>query len=236
MNNLKDYNAQIEVQNQNNLRELEVDYINDKIAQLPMYLEEKKKEITDELIKFKEEHTIPFAWDKAGEPTSYGVELKPLVIQNYFFKSINPISSAIPEYNAEKLGLVFDYYNYILTEINDKIGNYPSSLITFCKLAGISTSTLRQYKNSADINMRNVVEKIYDQVSDENVTLSQMGRVKERSTIFKMKSQNDVTETVTPNVNINYTEIVDTTKVNDRINKYKSFIDKKNKGKIIDEQ
>ena len=65
---------------------------------------------------------------------------------------------------------------------------------------------------------------------------SQMGRVKERSTIFKMKSQNDVTEAATPNVNINYTEIVDTTKVNDRINKYKSFIDKKNKGKIIDEQ
>ena len=27
---------------------------------------------------------------------------------------------------------------------------------------------------------------------------------------------------ITPNVNINYTEIVDTTKVNDRINKYKS--------------
>ena len=34
MNNVKDYNTQIEVQNQNNLRELEIDYINDKIAQL----------------------------------------------------------------------------------------------------------------------------------------------------------------------------------------------------------
>ena len=55
--------------------------------------------------------------------------------------------------------------------------------------------------------------------------------VKERSTIFRLKSQNEVTEAVTPNVNINYTEVVDKTAVSNRIAKYKQFIDKKGKGK-----
>ena len=76
--------------------------------------------------------------------------------------------------------------------------------------------------------MRNVVEKIYDQIGDDNITMSQMGIVKERSTMFKLKSQNEVTEKPTPNININYTEVVDKSIANERINKYKNFLDVKN--------
>lgn len=225
---VKENNLEIEKQNQIQLRELEAEYISSKINELPAYIEEQKNEITKELIDYaaRNEYTLT---DRLGNVVGTAVRLKPIVITNYFFKPVCPITSKIPEYNAEKLGIVFDYYLYIIAEINDKIGNFPSSLTTFCKLAGITMSTLRSYKNSSDIDMRNLVEKIYDQVSDENVTLSQMGMVRERSTIFKMKSQNEVTETVTPNVNLNFTEIVDTTVVNDRINKYKNFLNNKNK-------
>lgn len=226
MNKLKEDNLEVQIQNQNDLRELEVEYITNKIGELPQYIEEQKKQITKDLIEYSKSHTVEKT-DRYGNVIEY-TKMNPLVITNYFFKSINPISSQIPEYNAEKLGIVFDYYCYIIMEINDKVGNFPSSLTTFCKLAGITLNTLRNYKNSPDIHMRNIVEKIYDQVSDENVTMSQLAMVKERSTIFKMKSQNDVTEAVKPNVNINYTEIVDTTAVNNRLNKYKAFLDKKN--------
>lgn len=227
MSKTKQDNLEIQLENQNNLRALEAEYIVDKIDKLPKYIEEEKEKITNELIKYANTHKIEKT-DRYGNVVGEYIKMNPLVITNYFFKSINPISSQIPEYNAEKLGIVFDYYCYIIMEINERVGNFPSSLTTFCKLAGITMSTLRNYKNSPDINMRNLVEKIYDQVSDENVTLSQLDMVKERSTIFKMKSQNEVTEKVTPNVNINYTEIVDTAAVNNRINKYKAFLDKKN--------
>ena len=77
--------------------------------------------------------------------------------------------------------------------------------------------------------MRVIAEKIYDQIGDENVTMSQLGIVKERSTIFKMKSQNEMVEKQQPNVNINITEKPDLEKIEARLNKYRQFANKKNK-------
>lgn len=230
MKKLAEDNLIIQKDNQNKLRELESEYISSKFELLPQYVEEQKKQIVKEIVEYANTHKET-VYDRNGNPLYDKVRMNPLVISNYFFKSVCPISSQIPEYNAEKLGIVFDYYMYVVAEINDKFGNYPSSLTSFCKLAGITTNTLRNYKNSPDIHMRNLVDKIYDQIGDENITMSQMGIVKERSTIFKMKAQNEITEKVTPNVNINYTEIVDTTAAKARIDKYKSFIDVKRRNK-----
>lgn len=181
------------------------------------------------MIQYANEHTVPCEWDKEGNPTSYKVKINPLVITNYFFKSITPITSQEPIYNAEKLGMVFDYYCDILANVNDKIGDFPSSLTSFCKLAGITLNTLRQYKNSTDYNMRVVAEKIYDQIGDENITMSQMGIVKERTTMFKMKSQNELVEKQQPNININITEKPDMERIEERIGKYKQFASKKDR-------
>ena len=55
-----------------------------------------------------------------------------------------------------------------------------------------------------------------------------MGIVRERSTIFKMKSQNELVEKAQPNVNISVKAIdVDLDKINERLNKYKQFATKK---------
>ena len=220
-------NLEVQLNNQGDVREVELQYINSELEKMNENIEEQKEKITEELIKFAESHKIK-KYDRFGNVINEVVEVKPIVISSYFFKSITPIEGVMPTYNAERLGLVFNYYLYILAEINDKIGNYPPSLTNFCKLAGITLSTLRNYRNSSDIHMRNVVEKIYDQIGDDNITMSQMGIVKERSTMFKLKSQNEVTEKPTPNININYTEVVDKSIANERINKYKNFLDVKN--------
>ena len=57
--------------------------------------------------------------------------------------------------------------------------------------------------------------------------MSQMGVVKERSTIFKMKSQNEIVEKAQPNININITEKPDMERIEERIGKYKKFAGKK---------
>ena len=223
----KENNAIIKKQNQNDLRQLEQDFVDAKIEQMQDYIENRKQEITKQLVEFGESHRQPTKWDKDGIPIEYGVMLKPVVINNYFFKSICPIGSVEPMYNAEKLSLVFDYYNYILAEINDKLGDYPSSLTSFCKLSGITTNTLRNYRASDDLNMRIIVDKIYDQVGDDNITMGQLGITKERTTMFKLRSQNEITEAERPSVNINITEKVDTKAIEDRISKYSKLIDKK---------
>ena len=174
----------IERAKQQDLRELEKDYVEHKIEVMFDSIEEKKQELVADMVKYAEEHTRPVKWNKDGIPLGEKIEINPVVINNYFFKSIVPITSQEPMYNAEKLGMVFDYYCEILAEINDKIGSFPSSLTSFCKLAGITLATLRNYRNSSDYGLRLVAEKIYDQIGDENLTMSQMGVVRERSTLF----------------------------------------------------
>lgn len=229
MTTIKEKNKEIVNKNKNNLRELEQFYTSNKVDTMLKTIEEKKQELVEDMIQYANEHTVPCEWDKEGNPTSYKVKINPLVITNYFFKSITPITSQEPIYNAEKLGMVFDYYCDILANVNDKIGDFPSSLTSFCKLAGITLNTLRQYKNSTDYNMRVVAEKIYDQIGDENITMSQMGIVKERTTMFKMKSQNELVEKQQPNININITEKPDMERIEERIGKYKQFASKKDR-------
>lgn len=223
---LKENNLEIIKTNKNNLVELEQFYCSSKIDDFINKINEKKEEVIKEIIEYQNSH-MEIKYDKYDNPTSSYVKMNPLVIQNYFFKSINPIHSNIPDYNSEKLGIVYDYYSDLICQVNDKIGNFPPSLTSFCKFSGITTNTLRAYKNSSDINMRNVVEKIYDEIGDNNITMAQMGMLSEKTTIFKMKSQNEITEKVNPTVKININESVDLESVKERINNYKYLAGKK---------
>ena len=229
----KDYkNLEIQKKNQTELRELEEFYTTNTVSTMLDKIEDQKAIITNDIINFAETNRMPVEWNSDGDVVRWEQkQINPLVINNYFFKSITPITSQEPVYNAEKLGMVFDYYCHILAEVNDRIGYFPSSLTSFCKLAGITLNTLRNYKTSQDFSMRIVAEKIYDQIGDENITMSQMGIVKERSTIFKMKSQNELVEKQQPKINVNITERPDMEKITSRINEYKRFASKKDKKK-----
>ena len=229
MKKLKQENHEIQKQNQNDLRDLEQFYTEGKVDNMLATIQEKKEELVQEMIKYHDKHLKECKWDKEGNPVAWEVNINPLVINNYFFKPIAPIGCQEPVYNAEKLSMVFDYYCEILAEVNDKIGNYPSSLTSFCRLASITLNTLRQYKNSDDYNMRVIAEKIYDQIGDENITMSQMGVAKERTTLFKMKSQNEMVEKLQPQVKVNVNADIDVDKINERLNKYKMFASKKGK-------
>ena len=212
----------------NGNRELEEFYTNGTVDNLLEKVEENKKELVAKMVEYAEKNTVATKWDKFGNPLDYEVKVNPVVINNTFFKSIAPISSTEPMYNAEKLGMVYDYYCQLLTEVNDKIGNFPSSLTLFCRFAGITTSTLRNYKNSADYNMRVIAEKIYDQVGDDNIAMSQMGVEREKTTLFKLKSQNEMVEKVQPKLNVNANIVdIDMDKIQKRIDNYKNYATKK---------
>lgn len=221
----KSIENQLEVQN--NIRELEEIYVNGNFELMINDINKKKEELVQNMIEYANSHTKESKWDKDGNPIAYKVDYNPLVVSNNFFKPIIPINCHEPEYNAEKLSMVFDYYCDLLAEINDKIGYLPSSLTSFCKLAGITTTTLRNYRNSADLNMRIIANKIYDQIGDENLTMSQLGQVNERSTIFKLKSQNEMVEKEQPKVTINITEKPDMERINQRLSKYSQYANKK---------
>ena len=218
-----------EVTNQLKVRKLEEFYVSGKIDSMLDTIKEKKEELVKDMIEYHDKHLKECKWTKDGDPIDWKVDISPLVITNYFFKPIIPIGCQEPVYNAETLSMVFDYYCDILAEVNDKIGNFPSSLTSFCKFAGITAYTLRTYKNSDDYNMRVIAEKIYDQIGDENITMSQMGVVRERTTLFKMKSQNEMVEHVQPQIKVNVNTDINMDRIQERINKYKYFANKKGK-------
>lgn len=210
--------------NMNKLKKLEEFYVNGTVDDLVPVLNEKKNELIESMIEYANANTVPSKYDREGNPIAYKVDIKPIVINSYFFKTLVPLGSKQPMYNAEKLWLVFDYYMELIAEVNAHIGNFPPTLSGFCKLAGITLSSLRNYKNSSDMDMRTVVEKIYDQIGDDNLTMSQIGMARERSTLFRLKTQNEVVEKVQPNVNITYKEVINRTDLDDKLEKYKEFI------------
>ena len=212
---------------QDKTRELEKFYTEGKVEDILSNLEKRKKELIEEMVNYAKEHKIECKWSRDGSPIAWKVDYNPFVIENVFFKSIVPIGCQEPEYNAEKLSLAYDFYCELLVEVNNNIGQYPASLTSFCHFAGITLNTLRIYRNSPDLAMRTIAEKIYDQIGDTNMTMSQLGIVKERSTMFKLKSQNEIVEKEQPKVNINIVEAPDMEKIEEKINKYKKFVDKK---------
>lgn len=212
---------------QDKARELEKFYTDGKVEDILSNLEKRKKELVEEMVNYAKEHKTECKWSRDGAPIAWKVDYNPFVIENVFFKSIVPIGCQEPEYNAEKLSLAYDFYCELLVEVNNNIGQYPASLTSFCHFAGITLNTLRIYRNSPDLAMRTIAEKIYDQIGDTNMTMSQLGIVKERSTMFKLKSQNEIVEKEHPKVNINIVEAPDMEKIEEKINKYKKFVDKK---------
>lgn len=227
MNTIRDKQSEIDENNKIKVRKLEEFYVNGTVSDLIPELNKQKEKMIEKMIEYAKENEVACKWDKDGDPVDYTVEIKPIVINNYFFKSIVPLGSKIPTYSAEQIAMAFDYYMDIITNINVHIGNYPTSLTTFCKFLGISMATLRNYRNSEDMDMRNIVEKIYDQIGEENLTMSQMGVAKEKSTLFRLKTQNEIVEKATPNVNITYKTTINKDDLENKLDKYKALLSKK---------
>lgn len=213
-------NREIMINNKHELRTLESMYVNSKIDNLEEIVEEKKNELTDKLIEYRD--TI-----QETKVTKYGdtykvPNLNPLIIQRYFFKSINPIGSREPDYNAEKIGIVFDLYSEIITQINIEIGEFIPNISSFCTFAGITTSTFNNYRKSTDVDMRVICEKISDYCFDSNITLAQKGKVSEKSTIYRMKVEQDKSEKAEPQIHIHANDL-DVDLVKDRLKELENF-------------
>lgn len=221
-------NRDIRLQNKNELVELQNFYVNATIDNLPKLVIERKEEIVNKLVKFQETRMIKTE-DEDGIPKIIEKPINPYLVSTYFFKSINPLSNVEPEYSSEKLSIVWELYMYLVGEVNMSISPFTPTLSHFSKFAGISLSTLRNYRNSPENGMKILCSKIYDECFDSNVNLAQNKMLSEKSTIYRMKSENEVSEKTQPTVNISYkVEDINMADINTRINDYKNF----SKGKI----
>lgn len=219
-----EYNQGVRIENKQAVRVIEKEYVDNVLGGLDKAVAEKREEIENKLIEYFNENKRK---EYTKEGTMYEVaNTNPIVIQKYFFQSINPLVNVEPKYSAEKLGIVWQLYEEMVGKINAKVGVIVPSLSSFCSFAGIRLSTFKQYKQSVDEDMRIVVEKIEDGCFDSNLTLAQLGYIKERSTVYRMKSEQERVEKETPTIHI-HNEGVDLGEINKRINELKGFSEKK---------
>lgn len=220
-------NQEIRMDNKLQLRTLESMYVNGTIDNLDEIVQQRKEDLVEQLQKFYE-----ISKDKPNIRNPY-------VINSYFFRSINPMPNCEPKYSAEKLGIVWDLYDYILCQVNIEIGEFLPTLSSFCKFAGITLTTFKGYKSSPDEATRVVVEKISDLCFDTQVTMAQFGTTKERSTIYRMKAEQEKVEKETPEIHIHESS-VDLGEIAHRLDEIKQFNYKKNaievEGGAVNEQ
>lgn len=207
-------NREIRMENKRDLRALEEMYVSGTLDNLDDIIAKRKEELTGQLTEY---------YEKLDEKPNLR---NPYIINLYFFKSINPMPNLEPKYNAEKLGLVWELYNHILCQVNMEIGEMLPSLSNFCRFAGITLSTFKGYKGSPDESLRTIVEKIDDACFDTQVTMSQYGAVKERSTIFRMKAEQERVEKETPAIHI-HNDAVDLSEITNRLKEIKTYNTKK---------
>ena len=186
------------------LQTLEKMFVENKIDNLDTLIKQKMDEFQKN-IAILELNAIKITKDKDGnEKETFDKKYKnPLVLNEYLLKSINPYKNITPEYTAESLNAVFTLYCEILAQVNAKLGTLAPSISSFCKFAGISTTTFKNYKSSPEDDLRNLIDIIEDYCYDTNVAMSQNGFIKERTTVYRMKSEQEKMEKEQQQVIIN---------------------------------
>lgn len=186
----------------------------------------KMEEIKKDIQKYAISHTKVRVY-KNGSEEEY-VDFSPIAVNEKFFKPIQKPENGVFVYTAEELELFYEKYREIVAEVNEYIGTFPTSISSFCKFIGITVDTLRGYKSTNDVNLKRVIERIYEEIGDDNLFVAQLGKASERSTLFRLKSQNEMEEKKSPNVNVSIKALVNSAKYDAKIDKYRDLIDAKN--------
>ena len=123
---------------------------------------------------------------------------------------------------------------YLIEQVNINVGPFQPTLSHFAKFAGISTYTLKSYKNSSDLQMQIIANKIFDETFDSNVLLAQNKLLSNRSTELRVKVENEVQEKPQVKVNLNVNQEVDLGQISARLNEISNFSRAKTKMKQVE--
>lgn len=117
-----------------------------------------------------------------------------LIIAN---RSLNDIASSSMQrvYTSEELMIGLELYRQVIAKINEKF-TYPPSVFTFCSFMNMSTITYKNYK--VDPDRAEVIQMIEDYIAGIQLTSAQLGKLREVTTIFGLKSVHGFYEAQAP--------------------------------------
>ena len=227
-------NKMLQLEQKNEVVELEKFCVNAQLDNLDDLVLQKEQELVTLIEKYQQMICLEVK-NSEGEVVNYLTKpYNPYLVSTFFFKSINPLSNIEPQYSSEKLSVVWNVYMYLIEQVNINIGPFQPTLSHFAKFAGISTYTLKSYKNSSDLQMQIIANKIFDETFDSNVLLAQNKILSNRSTELRVKVENEVQEKPQVKVNVNVNQEVDLGQISARLDEISNFSKAKNKMKQVE--
>lgn len=221
-------------QQRNELIDIEKFYVNGKLENLDELVNLKKREVVNKLEEYQKLMVKEIKDEDGNVIETIHKEFNPYLVSTYFFKSLNPLSNIEPNYSAEKLAIVWDLYMYLIEQVNINIGMMHPTISNFCKFAGISVNTFKNYKSKGSLEMQILANKISDETFDSNVLLAQTKYLSNRSTELRVKVENEVQEKPQVKVNVNVNEEVDLNQIANRLNELSNFKNNRNKYEPIE--
>lgn len=219
----------LELEKKNEVIELEKFCANATLDNLDDLMIQKEQELISKIEDYRKMMVVEVKNDFGEVIDTIHKDYNPYLVSTYFFKSINPLSNIEPMYSSEKLSAVWGIYMNLIELVNIHIGPFQPTLSHFAKFAGISTYTLKSYRNSADIQMQTIANKIFDETFDSNVLLAQNKILSNRSTELRVKVENEVQEKPQVKVNLNVNQEVDLGQISARLDEISNFSRTKNK-------
>ena len=219
----------LELEKKSEVIDLEKFCVNATLDNLEDLMLQKEQELISKIENYQKMMIVEIKNDYGEVIDTIHKDYNPYLVSTYFFKSINPLSNIEPQYSSEKLAVVWNIYMNMIELVNINIGPFQPTLSHFAKFAGISTYTLKSYRNSPDLQMQTIANKIFDETFDSNVLLAQNKILSNRSTELRVKVENEVQEKPQVKVNVNVNQEVDLNQISARLNEISNFSKAKNK-------
>lgn len=193
----------------------------------------KHREIASKMLEHSKKELIPTMQRKVKEISQKIEELVgkdeglittqiELIIANRSITDIASISNP-RMYTAEELMIGLELYRQVIAKINEKF-TYPPSVYTFCSFMNMSSNQYKSYKSDPDKS--EVMQMIDDYIAGVQFTSAQMGKLREVTTIFGLKSIHGFYEAPAP-ITVKKEIKVDIDEIQNQIKAL-------NKGKAID--
>lgn len=185
-------------------------------------------EMAEKVFEATKEQLLPAIRQKAEEVSLYlekvlkekdeqgltATKILPLIAK----RSLTDIVNTTKTFTPQELAIAFNIY----VDMIDKINNYtkfPPNKGTFCQMLGISRATYDNYMQ--DPNKAEIMRIIDDYITTTILTSSQIGELRELSSMFTLKSGHGFVEATTPIV-IKHEKTKDIDDIRAKINSMKN--------------
>ena len=178
-----------------------------------------KNKVDDMILKFME-NFVEVKCDKYGNESK---SANPMAIKTWFFKFFEDKFQDNPIYTVEQMNMFFFTFQYIIEQVNLYIIPFAPDIKDFCRMINVTNEELVDYKENKGLEMKTIIEKLYDFCRDGNLSLAQNKIYNASITSLKAKSELEVQEKPKVSLNINASTKLSLDEINDRLKAIRSF-------------